>query len=46
MAGEEPVGDLVDDVAAVAAEAIEAVADAVDEGAERRGEVAAMVPLR
>jgi hypothetical protein len=45
MAGEEPVGDLVDDVAAVAAEAIEAVADAVDEGAERRGEVAAMVPL-
>src|SRR5688500_9611395 len=45
MAGEEPVGDLVDDVAAVTAEAIEAVADAGYEGTERRGEMAAGVSL-
>src|SRR5262245_28691376 len=45
MAVEEPGGDLVDDVPALPAEVIEAVADAVNEGAERRGEVAAGIAL-
>jgi hypothetical protein len=45
MAGEEPVRGLVDDVAALAAATVEAVADAVDEGAQARGEVAAPAAL-
>src|SRR4051812_48942439 len=45
MAVEEPVGDLVDDLAAVSAAAVEAVADTVDEGAEHRREVTAGVAL-
>jgi hypothetical protein len=39
MASEEPIGHLVHDVAALAAEVAEAVADAIDECAERWGEM-------
>src|SRR5688572_9038702 len=45
MAGEEPVGDVIDDVEAFAAEAAQAGKDLVGEVAEAAGEVAADVAL-
>jgi hypothetical protein len=45
MAGEEPVGDLVEDVPTLAAEVVEAVTDLVNEVAEGRGEVATCISL-